>query len=127
MAYPGQFLCFADGTLKTVAPDESDYASCSFNILHNTADDHKASITNETVNKENITFNLNNADGQTVTVYIAEYDNGTLVQAACENNMSITSNSQTITVPFIKTDNKNDTVIFVWDGMKPVTDKKSIE
>ena len=81
----------------------------------------------ETVNKENITFNLNNADGQTVTVYIAEYDNGTLVQAACENNMSITSNSQTITVPFIKTDNKNDTVIFVWDGMKPVTDKKSIE
>ena len=44
-----------------------------------------------------------------------------------ENNMSITSNSQTITVPFIKTDNKNDTVIFVWDGMKPVTDKKSIE
>ena len=127
VAYPGQFLCFADGTLKTVAPDESDYASCSFNILHNTADDHKASITNETVNKENITFNLNNADGQTVTVYIAEYDNGTLVQAACENNMSITSNSQTITVPFIKTDNKNDTVIFVWDGMKPVTDKKSIE
>ena len=67
------------------------YASCSFNILHNTADDHKASITNETVNKENITFNLNNADGQTVTVYIAEYDNGTLVQAACENNMSITA------------------------------------
>lgn len=124
--YPGKFLSVVDGIILTIAPTQEQYESCSFNVSEyedGLTPTPKPTVSNVKFENGNISFTINNAeDYETVTVYVAEYNENSTLAAVKVKEVEVKDIEQAVSMPYEKISSDNATKIMIWQEMKPITD-----
>lgn len=95
----------------------------SFTVIRvNTKSGSTPTVENAVYENDNVTFTLNNQNGKTVKAYAAEYTSDGTLAGVGLTQVTVSSDSETISVPLTLNNENNTVKLFVWENdQDPIT------